>query len=217
MYETSFETSTKFIKTLNMELTPYQRLEMFWQTKGIRTASGFAETVGDGVTAAAISAIKKRGSRPGAAIMRAIQNRFPDLNADWVLWGNGEMLLNGRSLTPANQLPPPVPDQLQPSRPGFPVPGEATPAQADFVGKYITTLEAENARLAGYVEWLQAQLEIALGKPLSSVDAAAFTSEPRTPISMRPAQCRTEAKVIPMWPAKVAALVLAEETEAVAA
>jgi len=81
-----------------METTPYQRLELFWSSKSIKNASAFAESVG--IKPATISAIKQRGSRPSSAVMLAIQQAYPDINPDYVLWGTGSMLRDGRSLAP---------------------------------------------------------------------------------------------------------------------
>ena len=42
-----------------MEQSPYQRLELFWQSRRIKNASAFADTV-DGLTPSALSAMKAR-------------------------------------------------------------------------------------------------------------------------------------------------------------
>lgn len=73
-----------------MKNTPYQRLELFWQSLGMKKASAFIDTV-PGLTAAALSAMKQRGSRPSAGVMRAIHLVYPDLNTDYILWGTGNI------------------------------------------------------------------------------------------------------------------------------
>lgn len=75
---------------INMETTPYQRLEMLWLSKGLKNMSAFAEAVG--LKPATISAIKQRGSQPSNNVMRAIQQAYPDINPEYILWGTGEML-----------------------------------------------------------------------------------------------------------------------------
>lgn len=157
-----------------MDQTPFQRLEMFWLFKHIKNASAFAETVGAGVSAGALSAIKRRGSRPGNDIMRAILNKFPDLNADWVLWGQGEMLVGGRSLA---FVPAPDPTDPRPSaaaRPRLTVPHSVAQMGAEeraawWQARY-EQLEQEMARSANREERLQTLLA---GKPKASADAAA--------------------------------------------
>lgn len=86
-----------------MEQTPYQRLEIFWQSKGLKNMSAFAEAIK--LSPGTVSAIKLRGSRPSNVVMLAIQKAFPDLNPEWALWGTGPMLRDGRALTPAPLLP----------------------------------------------------------------------------------------------------------------
>jgi hypothetical protein len=155
-----------------MDLSPYQRLELFWQSKGLKNASAFADTV-PGLTAAALSAMKKRGNLPSSPVMRSIQAAYPDINPDYILGDTGDMLKDNRSLTPANQLPPPVPSEMQPSRPGLPIPGKASPQEADFVGKYIARLEKELAAAYADKEYLQGLVTELLGKSDDSSDAAA--------------------------------------------
>jgi hypothetical protein len=107
------------------------------------------------------------------------------------------MLRDGRDLTPASQLPPPVPSKLEPSKPGLPTPGEATPQQADFVGKLIERLEKELAQAQADKEYLQGLVTDLMGKSDDSPDAAGqqlFTSflapVKNVPISLAPAATR---------------------------
>ncbi len=103
-----------------METTPYQRLEQFWQSKGMKNASAFAEAIGK--KPATVSALKVRSSQPSSALMKAITQAFPDLNAEFVLFGRGSMLKGGRSLAPAEQYPPAFAGVAEPA------PTYATPA-----------------------------------------------------------------------------------------
>lgn len=81
-----------------MENTPYQRLELFWKAKGLKNAAAFAESV-NGLTAAALSAMKKRGSLPSAPSMRYIQIAYPDISPDYILFEEGGMYKDGHALT----------------------------------------------------------------------------------------------------------------------
>jgi hypothetical protein len=99
-----------------MDASPYQRLETFWQSKGLKNMSAFAEAIQ--LSPGTISAIKQRGSRPSNVVMRAIQSAFPDVSPEWVLWGTGPMLKDGRSLVP---VATPVDEPAAPFAPTAPV------------------------------------------------------------------------------------------------
>ena len=96
-----------------METTPYQRLEAFWLSKGLKNMSAFAEAVK--LKPATLSAIKQRSSQPSNAVMQAMQLAFPDLSARYVLWGDGPMLNDGRSLRAATDTDEPTPPPASPA------------------------------------------------------------------------------------------------------
>ena len=91
-----------------MEQTSYQRLEAFWLAKGLRNMSAFAAAVK--LKPGTLSAIKQRASKPTAAVLETIQHAFPDLSTEFILWGRGPMLKDGRALVPAgpSDEPPPT-------------------------------------------------------------------------------------------------------------
>lgn len=205
------------MQTLEMEAPPKkagpspenERMQQVRLALGYKDRTAFSTKVG--IERSAYIKMETGPSRPSTESLLKIKAVFKQFNLNFIADADAPILLG------EDQLPPAVPSELQPSRPGLPIPGLATPVQADFVGKLISNLEAENARKDGYIDWLQSQLEIALGKPLSSVDAATFMPLPRTPISLRPDACRTEAKVISMYPAVKASMATQEEGEAMAA
>ncbi|OGX84133.1 hypothetical protein BEN47_16785 [Hymenobacter lapidarius] len=151
-----------------------------------------------GLTPQVISHLLQGKAVPSGDTLTALVTKWPGLNTTWLLTGKGAMYLGDS----AAQLPPALPD---PIREGFPpVPGTATPQQADFVGRYLTQLEAENARLAGMVEWLQHQNEVLLGKSPASADAAVYTM-PLPPVSQIGFQIAARAEpcvVRQMWEAE---------------
>lgn len=192
-----------------METTIGQRIRQLREAKQLSVAD-FAAAAG--VKPSAIYGLESNANKPSIETVGALREAFPDLDTEWLQFGGGQMFKGGQALTPAAQLPPQVPSKLEPSKPELPVPGEATPIQADFVGRLISQLEQENARKDALIEWLQEQNAQLLKKPLANLDAAAFmVAEPATPISLRPKACQpTECVVRPMWgPSEVAEQVAA--------
>lgn len=61
------------------------------------TQKKFAESIG--VAQTTVSSFFKRGSKPSYDILESIKNAFPEISADWLLSGEGEML---REATPNN-------------------------------------------------------------------------------------------------------------------
>ena len=136
-----------------MEQTPYDRLEAFWQAKGLRNMSAFADAVR--LKPGTLSAIKQRASKPTAAVLEVIQNAFPDLSTEYILWGRGPMLKDGRALAPL-----PVQQADYTSGPGT-------------VNTVVETLLRD--RLAdkdALIEMLRAEVSELRGKPFDSSDAA---------------------------------------------
>ena len=104
-----------------MELTPYHRLEAFWLAKGLRNMSAFAAAVK--LKPGTLSAIKQRASKPTAAVLETIAQAFPDLSTEYILWGRGPMLRDGRALTPVTPSDEPPPTPAAPAS-GLPFTGE---------------------------------------------------------------------------------------------
>ena len=148
-----------------MEQTPYERLEAFWHAKGIRNMSAFADAVR--LKPGTLSAIKQRASKPTAAVLEIIQRVFPDLSTEYILWGRGPMLKDGRALAP---LPVQQADYTS---------GPAT------VNTVVETLLRE--RLAdkdALIELLRAEVSELRGKSPGSSDAAGLhASTPPRPVA----------------------------------
>lgn len=158
-----------------MENTPYQRLELFWLSKGLKNMSAFAEATG--LKAATISAIKQRGSRPSSSVLRAIQEAFPDLDADYILWGE-----TGAIRRLARETHPAPPD----ARPPALTSAAATIDHAtelllrSQMEERIKELSADKARLLKENNDLREENKLLLGKPFDSPDAADDSEE--TPV-----------------------------------
>lgn len=182
-----------------MESTIGLRIRQLREAKQLSVAD-FATAAG--VKPSAIYGLESNANKPSIETVGMLRQSFPDLNTEWLQFGVGSMFRDGRALTPASQLPPAVPSKLEPYREGLPTPGEATPQQADFVGRLIERLERELSEARVREAWYQEMLK----KPLASHDAAGLLfAEPATPISMRPTACQpAECVVRPMWgPAEV--------------
>ena len=157
-----------------MEQSPYQRLELFWQHKGLKNATAFAESV-KGLTPAALSAMKHRRSTPGTSVLRAIQLAYPDLNGDYLLWGTGPMLRDGRALS---QLPPPVPSRLPDHfeeverLPGVLAIARFTPEEVASMQAELVATRRELASAQQTIERLWDQNTVLIKKPSASADAA---------------------------------------------
>ena len=70
-----------------MESTVKERLMLYLKTKKI-SQSEFGRTIG--VSSAYVSSIRKSIDKDK---LRLIQEAYPDLNLDWLLYGEGDMLL----------------------------------------------------------------------------------------------------------------------------
>jgi hypothetical protein len=67
--------------------------------------------------------------KPGQEVLAAIARRYPAINANWLLTGEGEIFPGGRyNEKAADQLPPQVPSELKPVQ-APPLPGSPTPEQ----------------------------------------------------------------------------------------
>lgn len=175
-----------------MENSPGQRLRQWRDYKGLKLADVSRDT---GIKTTTLSTTEQPGaSNPSYDTISKVLAAYPDLNPDWLLLGTGSMLRDGRALS---QLPPAVPSELQPSRPGLPKPGHATPAEADFVGRLIQRLETELADAKAREEQQGRLIETLLGKSPASAYAATYPDEPRTAPGFRIAA--QEAPVIAMW------------------
>ena len=74
-----------------------EKLEIL-RTKYNLSASALAKTLG--VEASAISHIKSGRNKPSYDFVVKILRAFPDVNPDWLLLDQGEILRNGSSATP---------------------------------------------------------------------------------------------------------------------
>ena len=119
-----------------MELTPYQRLEAFWLAKGLRNMSAFADAVR--LKPGTLSAIKQRASRPTAGVLETIQHVFPDLSTEFILWGRGPMLRDGRALAPVTPA-----DEPEPPRPAAPAAALALPFSGELLDKLLNQINSQ--------------------------------------------------------------------------
>lgn len=192
-----------------METTPYQRLEEFWTSKGLKNASAFADAIKR--KAGTVSALKLRGSMPGNKLMLAIQQAFPDLNPDYILWNKGTMYLDGVRLSYSSTRDTPERDEehvdMEPE-------SDLTDKDRSsyWKGKYdalVKEQEKWEARESFYQELLRR-------KPKGNLLAAAEPAAPNTPISYTKIGFQTKAeqaqveeevecKVLELWPAQESA------------
>lgn len=149
-----------------MEQTPYDRLELFWTGKGIRNMSAFAELVH--LKPGTLSAIKQRASKPTAAVLETIQRVFPDMSPDYILWGRGPMVRDGRALAPAPRPAPAAADY-----------GADLVAQAENVllREHLAAATAQQTADRETIQWLRSEL----GKSPGSPGATATPANPTTP------------------------------------
>jgi transcriptional regulator with XRE-family HTH domain len=178
-----------------METSFAQRVLAFRKHKGL-SQQAFAEQCG--LEQGNVSQMEK-GTEPKQSNVSKLVAGFPDLNADWLLMGTGPMLKDGRALT---QLPAALPPAVREGMP--PVPGTATPEQADFVGKVIRSLEAQIESQARTIEWQQEQLAVLIKKPVPSLDAAPvyplLPEQPRNRVGFATAASQ-ECRVLAFVPA----------------
>lgn len=156
-------------------------------------AAQFARKIGS--TPQAVSNYVVGRNEPGRKMLAQIIEAYPNISAAWLTTGIGEPFPGGQF----SQLPAPLPPAI---REGFPpVPGTATPAEADFVGRYIKSLEQQLTDAREDMGYLQGLVTELMGKPLASADAAVLMSIPRTVVSgLRPAACEyVEARVVEMY------------------
>jgi transcriptional regulator with XRE-family HTH domain len=198
-----------------MKSTPGARLRYLRELLGFEgKQQEFADRIG--LSQQSVSNMERDKTEPAAKSLNKIYAAFQQVNISWLVTGVGEPLdtmREGRTLTPTDTATPKDTEKqeaaevpLTASRGGLPTPGEATPQQADFVGKLIQRLETE---LAGYQErevWYQDMLK----KPSPAPDATWLPAPAATPISLRPAACtptnaQAGGKVIALWPATVVA------------
>jgi FtsZ-binding cell division protein ZapB len=123
-----------------MELSPIDRIEAFCRDKGIGSLSELGRLIG--ASAGTFSIIKKRGRPPGTQVMQMLTEKYPDLNANWVLSGRGSMYVNDQRLIPATQLPTP-PVAAEPTV-GY---GCLSPDFVALLTSEVTDLRAENKAL----------------------------------------------------------------------
>lgn len=187
--------------TLEMEAPPKkqvgpspenERMQQVRLALGYTDRTAFSTKVG--IERSAYIKMESGPSRPSTESLLKIKSVFKHFNLNFIADPTAPILLNEATYQLPDALPPVV-------REGFPAtPGTATPQEASFVGRYIKNLEEESAKKDELISWLQRQNEELLGKSPASAYAAA-PEPPRTEISLRPEACRTEAKVLPMFPA----------------
>jgi transcriptional regulator with XRE-family HTH domain len=180
-----------------MESTPGKRLQQWREFKGLSLTEMFRAT---GVKVTTLSTAESAAaSNPSYDTITKVLAAFPDLNPDWLLLGTSSMLRDGRTLT---QLPAALPPAVREGMP--PVPGTATPEQADFVGKVIRSLEAQIESQARTIEWQQEQLAVLIKKPVPSLDAAPvyplLPEQPRNRVGFATAASQ-ECRVLAFVPA----------------
>ncbi len=197
-----------------MDSTPNTRLREWREFKGISITEMFRRT---GVKVSTLSQADAAGaSSPSYDTLTKVLLGFPDLSPEWLMLGTGPMLRDGRALTPATNAaaaptettdtgegpePGPAGGVMTASRTDLPEPGNATPAQADFVGRLIDRLEQELEASKGREVYWQERAE-RLEKPSPAPDAA-WLSTPRTEIrkwGTAASQAEPEGKLVAMWP-----------------
>ena len=122
-----------------MDQTPYQRLESFWLAKGLRNMSAFAAAVK--LKPGTLSAIKQRASKPTAAVLETIRHAFPDLSTEFILWGRGPMLKDGRALVPAGPSDEPPP--TLPAAPAAAAPYAAATYSGDVLDRLLSQINSQ--------------------------------------------------------------------------
>jgi transcriptional regulator with XRE-family HTH domain len=191
------------------------RLRKFVDESGEPSDRQFARKAG--ISPGVLSNLLMGYSMPGGETLSALAENFRDFDATFLLTGKRARISDVVS-EPAPSSPATPKDTekqeaaevpLTASRGGLPTPGEATPQQADFVGRYITRLEKELEASQGREVYWQDRAE-RLEKPSPTPDATWLPTPAATPISLRPAACtptnaQAGGKVIALWPATVVA------------
>ncbi|UOR07221.1 helix-turn-helix domain-containing protein [Hymenobacter aerilatus] len=140
-----------------METTIGKRLQLVRQAKKL-SVEALADILG--VKASAVYGLQKDHNKPSFDTIAALTDAFPDISMQWLIHGKGEMLRDGKNLTPVVDAPT------------RPAPIATQPGQVDFVQRYITRLENDLDAAAEREAYYQARIQELLGKPLGNHSAA---------------------------------------------
>lgn len=107
-----------------METTTGARIKQWRTRKGI-SVEDFAAAAG--VKGSAVYEWQKDRNKPSLDAIANLRTAYPDLNTDWLQFGEGEMFKGGRALTPApttddnpeSDPDPAAPGQMQVYRPTY--------------------------------------------------------------------------------------------------
>ena len=151
-----------------MESTIGARIRQLREAKRLSVAE-FATAAG--VKPSAIYGLESGANKPSIETVGNLRQSFPDLDTDWLLLGTGPMLRDGRTLTPASQLPPPVPSEARPLRVNRD--DEDVPYWRGVASERLSRIE----KLEQTVQWQQEQLGVLIKKPEASAEAADLRDE----------------------------------------
>jgi transcriptional regulator with XRE-family HTH domain len=172
-----------------METTPGKRVQILREKKGYTSLTSFCEFTG--LKVGTISALEKDKSSPSLETLAKLLEAFPDVNLDWLVTGTGNMLKDGRALTPA------VAQEPEPPTPG----GAAMHVnkEGNLEGYWKAVAEERGKQLQeqqALIERLWNQNDTLLKKPEASFDAAELLAlPPRTEMRRWQAVYNTEATV----------------------
>jgi hypothetical protein len=79
---------------LNKNTTFFQRLLKLSEYKGFNSLNKFAIEGLNYSSSEKLNRLKKENTNPSVDILLDISNKFEDINLDWLITGNGEMLKN---------------------------------------------------------------------------------------------------------------------------
>lgn len=81
-----------------MDTTPIERLRIFIDHLGLSPHS-FALTLGYASSEKIARLFRRKGAKPSYDVLKDVSNKFEDLNFNWLMRGNGEMLLSSEKTT----------------------------------------------------------------------------------------------------------------------
>lgn len=176
-----------------MEQTPGKRILIWREYKGLTPAQMIKAT---GIKRSTLDSVEDpNGSKPSHDTLMKVAAAFPDLNARWLLTGEGEMT-NGQRLMPLAAKPA---DSTPEPTPGLTT-GAATVAEAEniLLRELVDDLKADKARLLDENGELREENKKLLGKSSDSSDAADDSATPATPRPKGPRAGRTRSEAQPI-------------------
>lgn len=182
-----------------METTPGKRILIWREFKGMTPAQMIKAT---GIKRSTLDSVEDpNGSKPSHDTLMKVVKAFPDLNAYWLLTGEGEMLADGRTLTPAPTSTKEPETEPSPPQPAGPVAAQRpndTVAQAENVllKEQVVDLKEDKSRLVEENQALRAEVKRLLEKFSPSLDAAEQPALPRTEMRKWPTACQPSPEAV---------------------